>query len=190
VGYSSYSQGANMDEKTLDYLSERYNIRGMLDIGCGPGGMVDAAICRGINAIGIDGDSTTAEVHPFVMAHDYTRGPLFWTPVDLIWCGQFVDQVEEQYVSNFLETFRSASVLFLFKVMPGEGRSRSVNPKDSGCWEAHVQSAGFRLEETDTAWVRKFAGNIRIRATGMVFVNTRVSEITMDRRIASLNLQL
>ena len=184
------SRITNVDVKTLDYLSERYSIRGMLDVDCGPGGMVDAAICRGIDAIGIDCDATIAEANPFVMAHDFTLRPLFWTAVDLIWCGQFIHQVEEQYVNNFLETFRSARLLFLFDAMSGEARSSSVNATDSGRLDAHLQPYGFRLEETDTDWVRKFGGNVHTRATGQVFINTRVREISMDRRIASLNLQL
>ena len=190
MGDTNSSRITNLDVKTLDYLSERYSIRGMLDIGCGSGGMVDAAIGRGIDAIGIDLDATIVEAHPFVMAHDFTLRPLFWTAVDLIWCGQFINQIEEQYINNYLETFRLARFLFLFDAMSGEARSYSVNAKESGYWDAHLQSFGFRLEETDTDWIRKFAGNVYTRATGQFFLNTRVSEISMDRRIASLNLQL
>jgi len=163
----------NMDEKTLDYLLERHCIRSMLDVGCGPGGMVDAALARGVACIGIDGDPTMAQRNPYVISHDYTLRPLSWTPVDLIWSVEFVEHVEEKYVPNFLETFRSARMLFMSHAVPGQGGHYHVNERDSSYWQDRLMEIGFKLEESDTSWIRKFAGNIYTRATGMVFFNSK-----------------
>ena len=38
------------------YLTEKFGIKSFLDIGCGPGGMVQLAAWRGLDAMGIDGD--------------------------------------------------------------------------------------------------------------------------------------
>ena len=39
-----------------EYIREKYNINSMLDIGCGPAGMVEYANYKGVYAIGVDGD--------------------------------------------------------------------------------------------------------------------------------------
>jgi SAM-dependent methyltransferase len=167
-----HQQMTNMDERTLDYLSERYYIQGMLDVGCGPGGMVEAALQRGISAIGIDGDPAMAERNPFVFVHDYTVRPLHWTPVDLLWCVEFVEHVEEVYVANFLETFRSARILFLTHAVPGQGGYHHVNEQEAKYWQDLIHGLGFSLENEATSWVRNHANNMYTRATGMVFINT------------------
>ena len=46
------------DRGSLLYLKDKYNIQTMLDVGCGPGHMVQIANDRGIRAWGIDGDFT------------------------------------------------------------------------------------------------------------------------------------
>ena len=46
------------DRATLMYLKEKYQIKTMIDVGCGPGDMTEIAAGRGIDAMGIDGDFT------------------------------------------------------------------------------------------------------------------------------------
>src|SRR5689334_17484085 len=116
----------NEDAATLDYLIERFSVRSMLDVGCGPGGMLDRARERLIIALGIDGDP--AMERPDVIIHDYTTAPLFMASrSDLIWCVEFVEHVEARYIPHFLATFRAGRVLFLSHALPGQGGHWHVN---------------------------------------------------------------
>src|SRR5262245_32287769 len=101
----------NTDAATLHYLIERYALRNMLAVGCGPGGMLDVAAAAGLRAWGVDGDPAMAG--PYVRIHDYTHGPLTWPAVDLVWCVEFVEHVAARHVPHFLATFRAGRVLFL-----------------------------------------------------------------------------
>ena len=60
----------HIDEGALDYLIKKFEIQSMLDIGCGPGGMIGVARAKGLDAWGIDGDPSCAGVHTFI--HDST----------------------------------------------------------------------------------------------------------------------
>lgn len=62
----------NKDPSTLRFLAERYGIRTMIDVGCGPGGMLDEAEALGIDAVGVDGDPFVADADPRIFCHDYT----------------------------------------------------------------------------------------------------------------------
>ena len=52
-----------VDEGALDYLIEKYGIKSMVDVGCGPGDMVELAQGRGLEAYGIDGDGVFRSLH-------------------------------------------------------------------------------------------------------------------------------
>ena len=65
------------DRGTLLYLKQKYNIKSSIDIGCGPGAMVQIANDRGIDAWGIDGDFTLTyptDIENKIIMHDFTTG--------------------------------------------------------------------------------------------------------------------
>ena len=73
-GHAGYT---HLDEGALDFVKDILKVKSMLDIGCGPGGMVQLANEKKINAIGIDGDYTLDRYDDskFII-HDYTKGPI------------------------------------------------------------------------------------------------------------------
>lgn len=159
----------NEDAPTLEYLVERYQIRSMLDVGCGPGGMLDLATKRKIIAIGIDGDPAMERSN--VMIHDYTQAPLFMASrSDLIWCVEFVEHIEARYIPHFLATFRAGRVLFLTHALPGQGGHHHVNEQPAEYWIKLLEAERWQLDQEATDWVRANAGNQYTKATGMVWV--------------------
>lgn len=162
----------NMDEATLDYLIERFNVRSMLDVGCGPGGMVEAAQARHIEAIGIDGDPYMESAS--VVIHDYTSGPIphMVRPWDLIWCTEFVEHVEQQYEDNYLATFDAGRVLFLTAAPPAFPGWHHVNCQPQAYWIERLQSRGWALDIEATQWVRTNGGHVFSQRQGLVFTKT------------------
>lgn len=161
----------NMDEATLAELIRRFQPRTMIDVGCGPGGMVDLAQRLGIAAFGIDGDPFMARAG--VIIHDYTAGP--WTkaePVDLIWCTEFVEHVEEQYAPHFLATFDLGRVLFLTAAPPGFPGWHHVNCQPATYWVTLLGRRGWQLDEDATTWVRQHGGHVFSVRQGLIFVKS------------------
>lgn len=165
-----------VDEPVLDYLIARYRIERMIDVGCGPGAMVALARDKGLIAWGIDGDPQVARED--IAIHDYTMGPLgamnwplgWYKTVDLIWCVEFVEHVEEIYQENYLATFQSGRVLYLTAAYPGQGGYHHVNEQPMEYWIDVLIAHGWKLDDEATDWVHEH-GNIPFsRATGMVFI--------------------
>jgi SAM-dependent methyltransferase len=158
----------NMDEATLDYLIARFGVRSMLDVGCGPGGMVDAAERRDLAVWGIDGDSTLSR--DGIVLWDYTIERLWWSqPMDLIWCTEFVEHVEAQYQDNYLATFDAGRVLFLTAAPPGFPGWHHVNCQPQEYWIDLLATRGWTLDTEATAWVRQNGGHIFSQRQGLVF---------------------
>lgn len=159
----------NLDEPTLDYLIARYGIKSMLDVGCGPGGMAEVAWQRGLLSYGIDGDTSTPA---WVIKHDYTTGPYLWSygvRIDLVWCMEFVEHVEEQFVGNFLATFDAGRVLYLTAAPPGFPGHHHVNCQPPEYWIDLLSQRGWALDTEATQWVRGNAGHVFGRRQGLVF---------------------
>lgn len=156
----------NMDERTLHYLIAKHGVRTMIDVGCGPGGMVDYAKRIDMDAWGIDGDPDAYE-HQVV--HDYTTGPLTMLPVDLIWCTEFVEHVAAEYQDNYLATFDAGRVLFLTAAPPGFPGHHHVNCQDASYWIDLLRLRGWDVDDEATQWVRNNGGHVFSRRQGLVF---------------------
>jgi SAM-dependent methyltransferase len=160
----------NVDTATLDYLIARYSVQTMLDVGCGPGGMLDAAKERGIEAYGVDGDPHMARWN--VQIHDYTLGPLPSDGWDLVWSVEFVEHVEAKYQDNYLATFDGGRVLFLTAAPPGFPGHHHVNCQPPQYWIDVLSTRGWALDTEATQWVRANGGHPFSTRQGLVFVKS------------------
>lgn len=177
----------NKDPITLRYLVERYSIKTMIDVGCGPGGMLDEAEALEVGVIGVDGDPFVAEADPRIFCHDYTTGPaaLWFGSVgvfertviyDLVWCTEFVEHIEAQYQENFLRTFdRGTKALFLTAAPPGFPGWHHVNCQPQEYWIKVLAQRGWQLDEEATQWVRANGGHVFTQRQGLVFTKSAPS---------------
>lgn len=159
------------DQGAFDYLASHFQIKNMVDIGCGPAGMVYYALSRGIQAVGVDGDPSVARDCPVVIEHDYTTSPLRLDEFDLGWSVEFVEHVEEQYLPNFMETFSCCKHVFITAAIPGQSGYNHVNCQWGDYWINKFEQAGFTLDREATEGVRK-SSNMWSRfteQTGLVF---------------------
>lgn len=165
-----------IDEPVLDYLIARYDVHSMLDVGCGPGGMIKVARERGLQAAGIDGDRSVAREG--IALHDYTTGPFPWplgwpTSIDLIWCVEFVEHVEAEFQENYLATFDAGRALFLTAAYPGQGGHHHVNEQPVAYWIRLLEGHNWALDNEATLWARSHGATPFAQMTGMVFTRMR-----------------
>ena len=162
------------DTVVLDYLIERFGVKTMLDIGCGPGGMLDQAAARNIEAWGIDGDVTLT--HPRIYHHDFATGPTdvsCYGRIDLVWSVEFLEHVYERFIGNYMAAFDAGKVAFITHALPGQGGHHHVNEKISSYWIGVFRRYGWRLDVGATVWVRSYGAVEFTRNTGMVFTKDR-----------------
>lgn len=164
------------DEGALKYLKDRIGVSSMIDVGCGPGAMVDLATEKfKIEACGIDGDILVERKSPCLI-HDFQEGPPkgvdSWY-FDLAWCVEFVEHVEQKYEENFAEVFRSCMYVAMTGAPPGKGGHHHVNCQDQFYWIGRMDDWGFDLSIELTRGLRDNSTMVRefVRENGLVFVN-------------------
>jgi SAM-dependent methyltransferase len=160
--------------KTFDYIREKYNIRSMLDIGCGPAGMVEYANYKGVYAIGVDGDPDLGE-KPYTILHDFTTGQLELDETfELVYSTEFVEHVDEQYVDNFMKLFQKGYYVFMSAAPPGQGGHHHVNCKDKKYWIEKFEQYGFEYLPEESEEISKTSNDDLVRKNSMFFRNKTI----------------
>lgn len=143
------------DRGAFLYLKDKFNIKSMLDVGCGTGGMLEIAELRDVEAVGIDGDFTLDYGNFNVIIHDFTKGP---APLDrwfdLCWSVEFLEHVEEKYIPNYMKAFQRCKRVLVTAAPPGWGGHHHVNEQPEQYWIETFDEYGFKLDQRVTEAVR------------------------------------
>lgn len=166
----------HVDHGALTYMISKFDVQSMLDIGCGPGGMVEHARSLGLSATGIDGDWT---VKPDILC-DFTIEPAkALSPYDLAWSVEFLEHVEEQYIINFMPAFSWCKYAVVTYAPPGWPGHHHVNLQEETYWVNVFEHFG---------WIKLWKATDQIRAastmkkgymkrTGLVFERQFIGEL-------------
>jgi len=152
-------------------------VESFIDIGCATAGMVQFAMDKGLNAVGVDGDyQVPKEEKAPVIIHDFITGPLNldWY-FDIGWSVEFVEHVEEEYLDNWMCIFERCRMVAITYAPPGWPGHHHVNCQEESYW---VEEFGKRLltyDEKTTKRMRE-ASNMRkpfMQNRGLFFFNER-----------------
>jgi trans-aconitate methyltransferase len=164
------------DRVTLLYLKDKYNIKSMVDVGCGPGDMTNIAKMRGIDAMGVDGDFTLVDEWKRkgidVVLHDFSTGaPEIDKEFDLAWSVEFLEHLYEEYIPNFMSVFEKANYVICTAAPPGYPGHHHVNCQPQEYWIEKFAEYGFEFDAEETAFIRANSAMQKpfMQATGMFF---------------------
>jgi SAM-dependent methyltransferase len=141
-------------------MVEKYNIRSVLDIGCGRGWSTLWFRLHGLDSVCVDGsrDAIRQTVLPAdaIVEHDFTLGP--WWPektYDAVWASDFIQMVSLPFQANYLAAFRKAALIFV--TAPQHGGWHAVQTHPFGWWIRRFELLGFRYDEELTFELHKLA---------------------------------
>lgn len=164
----------HIDVGSLMYLKNTFNIKTMLDVGCGPGGMVDLANNMDIKSVGIDGDINQKQNN--IIIHDFTTGKFpFDLEFDLGWSVEFVEHVAPQFIENFMDAFCHCKYVCMTHALPGKGGYHHVNCQSNEYWIDIFQKYNLLFNSLISQEIRKKSTMKRefMRNTGMFFENKK-----------------
>jgi len=171
---NQHKNRTNLDNSILKYLTKILTIKSLIDVGCGPGWQVTEAHKLGIEAIGIDGDSTLKmydDKHFFL--HDYTTGSFPVKDYDLGWSVEFLEHVYEKYIPNIFSTLRSCKVVCCSHAVPGQKGRHHVNCQTTEYWVDVFHHYGFTYDAIISSEIKKLADSRWLKNTGLFFINRK-----------------
>lgn len=170
----------HIDEGALTYFINKFDIKSVLDVGCGPAGMVQLAKEKGLDVLGVDGDDKVERPNSVidnVIIHDFVTGP-FIPPkqYDLAWSCEFVEHIDWEYMSNFIESFKHCKYVMMTHALPGQPGHHHVNCQIAEYWIGAMNAHGFELLIDDTNEMRRQSTMKEryVRQQGYVFKNGRI----------------
>lgn len=174
--YNQYHGRTNFDNSIFDYLLNEFPIKSMIDVGCGPGGVVNLAIDRGIDACGVDGDPHIKNIYdkPHFKLHDYTEGGYDSGIKDLAWAFEFLEHVYEKYIPNIFTTFLQCKIVFCTHAFPKQRGTHHVNCQTDEYWVNIFEKYNFTFDSSRTKKLREIADCKFSRASSLLFINTRM----------------
>ena len=164
----------HLDNGALQWLQQTLNATSYLDIGCGPGGMVQLASELGFKALGIDGDYTLDryDTTKFII-HDFTTGPIkLENKFDLGWSVEFVEHVYEQYIPNYMPLFEKGNLAVVSAAPPGWPGHHHVNCREASYWVDVFKNYGLRFNKQLTDEFKSLSQMRKnfFKRAGMVFL--------------------
>jgi len=159
----------SMFMEELDFLKTKYNIKSMLDIGCGLGGMTEFANFIDIYALGIDGDKTVGE-KPYIKFHDFNDGimPLD-EKFDLVYSIEFLEHVYERYMPNYMDLFQKGNYIIVSAATPGQGGHHHVNEQHYDYWIEKFDQYGFTYQPDVVSEIIEVSKNKPFMSKNMMF---------------------
>lgn len=98
------------------WLIEEFKVKSMADIGCGTGETITWFRSHGCTGIGVDGLEFNVKRAPTpTILHDFCNGPVEipknFPTIDLVWCADVVEHIDEEFVGNILQALCLGRVL-------------------------------------------------------------------------------
>lgn len=175
----------NVDVNLIDYLKSKYDIKTLIDLGCGNGAAVKKYESLGIECWGVDGDWTRLPKEDNFILHDFTLGKIEFEPEDITFdCAysfEFLEHVEEKYQENYMDLFcRSTKLCVVTAAGPNQGGHHHVNCRTQEYWYNVFDKYGFKYLKEETELSRQKSLNKGskgehphrqyFKETGMVFL--------------------
>lgn len=169
----------NVETNLYNFFQKEFNVKSILDLGCGMGANVVHARSKGFEVFGIDG--TKVPDDDFFFKVDYRKGSSNLNRnFDLCWCVEFVEHIEEKYIHNFMEDILLCNYIILSAAPPGWRGTGHVNCRKESYWISLIEGYGYKFIPEITKQIRDlsiltYKGKIRpehkqfVRLRGLFF---------------------
>jgi SAM-dependent methyltransferase len=189
-GYIHGSDANTWYPELWTWLKKTFDLKSVLDVGCGEGYTTRYWQSLGCETLGIDGSPIAIRdnvVPQAVRVHDFTSGAFQPPrPFDAVWCCEVVEHIDERYVAHVLDTFAAGRIIVMTHAVPGQTGHHHVNCQPSTYWARLLGQRGYHLQYGPTRQARNLAHSYFCK-TGMIFTRERS---TLPANVALFLLEL
>lgn len=142
------------------WLIDKFQIKSVLDVGCGIGLSQKFFHDEGCDTIGIDAEQVlrSHKLKHKTQSHDITIDAYIGNKSDLVWCCEVAEHIEVAFVSNLVDTLvkNTQNVLAFCAAPIGAGGYHHVNCQNVEYWIEKIESAGLHYSQELTSKAKSF----------------------------------
>jgi len=144
------------------------NIKSIIDLGCGRGFSTkffkEECGCEILGLEGSDIAVKTSLIPEHVTQIDFTKERFVCDKkYDLLYSAEFVEHVEEQYINNYINSFKCCNHILMTYADIGQGGHHHVNCQSSKYWISLIENIGFIFDYNYTQKLKEYAKLDRIK---------------------------
>jgi len=142
-----------------EYLVNKFNIKSVIDIGCGRGYSTKFFHSLGCDVLGVDGSKIAQNsflLPDKFLLHDYNNGKTnLEKKFDLAWSCEFVEHVEQKYIDNYINDIKKCKYLAMTFAGIGQTGHHHVNENTEMYWIENFTKNGFIFNQDETRKLRE-----------------------------------
>lgn len=173
----------NIEEGSILFLQNKFEINNLIDIGCGPGDMEEVCNKLNIKFFGLEGDEKCKKDNIRII--DFSKEKYISDKIfDLGYSTEFLEHVEEQYIENYINAFKNCKYLLITAAPPNWPGHHHVNCQNHKYWLKIFNKYGFILDpyitlkvrETSTMNINRSNKKKFIKHRALFFINTEFNK--------------
>jgi SAM-dependent methyltransferase len=147
-GYIQGGDDGTWFPRLWTWAIQRFELKSVLDVGCGEGHTAKFFQDQGCDVLGIEGCAEAIRhtaIPGKIALHDFTTGPMRpGKSYDLVWSCEFLEHVEARYVPHMMATFAHAGkAIMITHGLPGQPGHHHVNCRPNSYWIRQIEELGF-----------------------------------------------
>jgi 2-polyprenyl-3-methyl-5-hydroxy-6-metoxy-1,4-benzoquinol methylase len=146
-----YVADTEWDDDLVNHLVDRFDIKSVLDLGCGLGLTLDRFASKGVKCWGVEGNANVidgpckAKERLYVV--DFTKqAVVFPNRFDLVWCVEVLEHVPREYEANVIRSIVAnvGRIAFVSAAEPGQPGYGHINCQPRANWIEKFALQGLR----------------------------------------------
>lgn len=195
-----HNNKSNIEKGSIEYLIHEFNIKTIIDVGCGIGDSIGIFKSLGLDAIGVEGDIDAikqSKNKDYIIQHDFTKGKFQSNKLyDLGYSTEFLEHVDEKCMDNYMSLFQQCRYVLYTAAPTNWTGIHHVNCQEHKYWLKKFNGYGFICDPYITLQCREKSSmnNTRpnkkqfMKHRGIFMINTKFLSRKIDlQKIDKLN---
>jgi SAM-dependent methyltransferase len=154
------------------HLIRRFDVKSVLDVGCGLGYSTRWFAEQGLYTVGFDGLPYNVEhaVYPIYL-HDIKNGAFVADRYfDMVWCCEVAEHIDNKYCESFLLSLCNGKLIAMTAAPPGQPGYHHVNLRPNEYWINHLIRYGYKFLEEETKICKELLSPGWFSGNGMLLI--------------------
>lgn len=160
-GFIIENDPATFTPTLWEFLCKTYDVKKVVDVGCGMGFATKEFLKYADTVIGIEGSDyakANSSVSDHIIQFDFSKQKYIVSEqYDLAWCCEFIEHVDEKYIENYFDIFKNSKYVAITYADKDQEGHHHVNCQPAEYWINYFEKNNFTFLNDDLKTLKTVA---------------------------------